>query len=161
MGLFGIFKNWMEESDKQLEKILKDQTEQYLKDKGYHRVHYKIIPVEYKGGIRDLSTEMPNVCMNIFEEAVSFYWGFKEKEEYFIPFEDVLSIEIKDERYVKEQVSLGKLLVFGVLALGMKKNEYEINNEYVIIKTKRTKEYKDVFLVYNSIQHDDFMQLIE
>lgn len=45
-----------------------------------------------------------------------------------IPWEDIQDVRIVSQEHVKNEVSLGRLAVFGVFALAMKKNKEEYKN---------------------------------
>ncbi|WP_346938185.1 hypothetical protein [uncultured Clostridium sp.] len=56
------------------------------------------------------------------------------KENRYIKLNDVLDVKIQTETQIKESVSIGKLLVFGILSFGMKGNEKTLIDEYVVMK---------------------------
>ena len=94
---------------------------------------------------------------------VSYYGGFKDigfrKDENLILFEDRIRILNKDiliknikdcriqtETQLTERASIGKLLCFGVFALGMKGKQKELNKEFTVIRFSNNNEEADLIV---------------
>jgi hypothetical protein len=136
-------------------KELEEQSRNKFSKQGYHFVDY--CGAEYKGGIKDISINN-SVSIDILEEGLNFSSTVGDK---LILFEKVKDISLQNKQYIENQVSLGKLLVFGVLAFGMNKNKKQINDEYIVIKVSdedgeynillQAHEYTNNQDVYNKI----------
>jgi hypothetical protein len=109
-------------------------------DKGYHFIEY--CGVEYKGGIKDLSIDTP-IIIDLLEEGLSFNNLMYEK---IISFNNIIDMSLQSKQYIENQVSLGKLFFFGILAFGMKKNQNKINDEFIILKIKENEETYNILL---------------
>lgn len=125
-------------------KQYKDGKNKMYKEKGFNWVQDSSFKLHYKGGIKNLSVQM-DTTIDILKEGLNFIYSEKRVEEdnnnkqtilqsIYIDFSDIKSIEIQTESSIKSQVSLGKLLFFGVLAFGMKRKEKESIQEYIVLK---------------------------
>lgn len=85
----------------------------------------------YKGGIKNISSNgNGEIYISALEDGVGVINGVAKK---VIKYDNIKDMYIDNERSIKEQVSLGKLIFFGVFAFGMKGKEREINREYIVI----------------------------
>ena len=104
----------------------------------------------YYGGFRDISAKnTPNIIFYMFKDKVRIVIHLRGKFIDAIDFcpEDILSISYMNERELTENISLGRILVFGWLGLAMKKKK-EINREYIVLRC--IYEDKKIDVVLNS-----------
>lgn len=88
-----------------------------------------ILNASYKGGIKNISANSP-VSTNLLKEGIGFQNDTMTK---IILFKNIQDISLQNKQYIKNQVSLGKLIVFGVFAFGMDGNKQSVNDEYIIL----------------------------
>lgn len=98
---------------------------------------------EYLGGFRDVSA--PKKFDLIFKENEMIFNFINTSTSKIIQRGDINDIEIMTQSQIKNEISLGKLLVFGILAFGMKKEEEEIKN-YVVLKYKDNDKHRSVII---------------
>lgn len=127
-----------------VDKIYEETKEEYLKN-GYHYIEPFFIT--YIGGISNISTNN-KVSFTITKEGLLLLYDQKSypcvsySDKKLIKWDNIKNISFQTEQNIKEQVSLGKLLVFGVLAFGMKGKDKNISNEYIVLNINEDlKEY--------------------
>jgi hypothetical protein len=113
------------------------------KNKGYNFI--ETLGVNYKGGFKDISVETP-IIIDLLQEGISFNNLMYEK---VIPFENILNISLQSKQYIENQVSLGKLMFFGILAFGMNKNQKKFNDEFIVLNLKDNNENYNVLIQAN------------
>lgn len=102
----------------------------------------------YYGGFRDISAkEIPFINFYMFEDRVRVIVNLYRKMISYtdIKREDVISVRYMNEREIKESISVGKILVFGLVGLAMR-NQKEINREYIVLTCRYEGEMIDVVL---------------
>ena len=99
------------------------------KKRGYHYNGNGDFHVHYKGGIKSISVNS-NIFIALLKEGLAFESVGVKK---IILFSNIKEISLQNEVQIQQQVSLGKLILFGWLAFGMEKNKKEINNEYIVL----------------------------
>lgn len=104
------------------------------KNKGYHFI--ETLGIDYKGGFKDISVDTP-IIVDLLQEGISFNNLMYEK---MIPFDNIIDISLQSKQYIENQVSLGKLIFFGILAFGMNKNQKKFNDEFIVLKLKDNNE---------------------
>lgn len=103
-----------------ISKIEEDFKNDFLK-RGYHYI--KSFSLNYIGGIKDISASN-KVLFDATEEGLLIsYFDNNCSNEKLIKWNDIKNVSFQTEQSIKEQVSLGKLFVFGILAFGMKGKE--------------------------------------
>lgn len=95
---------------------------------GYNYI--ETINVYYKGGLKNISSNTPT-SVNLLQEGIGV---ISETQIEIIPFSNIIDMSLQNNQYIQSQISLGKLIVFGVLALGMKQSSNSINDEYIVLK---------------------------
>lgn len=110
------------------EKYGKERADSYSK-RGYHYVEKGDFHVYYKGGIKSISVNS-NIIVVLLKEGLAFESVGAKK---IILFSNIKDISLQNEVQIQQQVSLGKLILFGGLAFGMEKKKKEINNEYIVL----------------------------
>lgn len=118
-------KKWSEESHKGL-------TEHYAKEgKRYICSFYDTMnKIKYITGFKDLSAcDVTDITLTNEDIEINF----KDAKTRFIKAEDVKDIYINSEYELKEKVSAGKIMVFGLMGLGMTSKKEEIK-KYMIIE---------------------------
>ena len=94
------------------------------------------VDAQYFGGFKDICN--CNKCYVIRKEN-DIEFNFLSKNGTnpnikIISNKNIKSCSIMTDIQIQEQVNLGKLLCFGLLAFGMKGNKKEITNEYVVLE---------------------------
>lgn len=113
----------------------------------------------YIGGVKGLSANLSrNKKIYFLEDGIGIGIVAGKK---FIKYSDIQDVYIESSHSIEQKVSMGKLICFGVLAFGMKKNEKNKIHEIVVINVKEGKEEYNVFvdcelkssiqIVYNKI----------
>ena len=119
-----------------------NEMKEYLSKNGYHKYTGSSMFLTYLGGIKNVSIKNVNVI--VLEEGILFDCINRFPNYIMIPFEKIRDISIETERSLKEKASLGKILLFGVFAFGMKGKTSEVNREYISLFSK----YTNTFLYY-------------
>lgn len=104
----------------------KEKNERYQK-RGYN--YKEKFNVYYKGGIKNISVNSPTT-VDLLKEGLAVNGVDIEK---IILFSNIKDISLQSKIQIEQQVSLGKLILFGGLAFGMEKNNREINIEYIVL----------------------------
>jgi hypothetical protein len=110
------------------------------RNKGYHYI--ETLGADYKGGFKDISIKTP-IIIDLLQEGISFNNIMYEK---MILFENIIDVSLQSKQYIENQVSLGKLIFFGILAFGMNKNQKKFNDEFIVIKLKDNNETYSVLI---------------
>lgn len=136
-------------------KELEEKNKKKFTSQGYNYIAY--CGVEYKGGIKNISIDTP-VTIGLLKEGLSFTTIVGDR---IILFKNIIDISLQSRQYIESQVSLGKLIVFGILAFGMNKNQKKINDEYIVLKVNdddgeynillQAQDYTNNQQVYNKI----------
>ena len=95
---------------------------------------------ECLGGFKDMGA-CKDCFIDLFEDRlrIKLYkknqgGGILGSKEVEIMMKDIIDISLENERTISERISLGNLVVFGFLALGMK--QVEINRELLVLSFK-------------------------
>lgn len=104
--------------------------------------YIETINVLYKGGIKNISSNT-TTSFNLLQEGIGV---ISETQVKIIPFDDIVDMSLQNNQYIQSQISLGKLIVFGALALGMKGTNHSINDEYIVLKIHDEDEEYSVLL---------------
>lgn len=148
---------FLESANKKMDKQLKEQGDRRWAGSG---ASYKeFLHANYKGGIKNISSN-GTIVIYVLDIGLGFTSGLSKK---IIKFENIKDVFIENEHSIQQQVSLGKLIMFGGLAFGMKKKNVEINKEYVIINVidedgeynvvLDTEKESDIQSLYNKISN--------
>ncbi|MGL4730114.1 MAG: hypothetical protein ACRCW0_00840 [Clostridium sp.] len=117
----------------------------YIKSKKYHKnicdsiniddlskrenidiVHiYK--DIKYVGGLGDID---PNILL-ICKDRIRLYYDDYNSEYIDIYKESIKSVKLESKLELKEKVNTGKLLIFGIFALGMKKDSLQEYSRFI------------------------------
>lgn len=123
-------------------------------DKGLDFIDYYWIKL-YSGfreyGVKD------TVQLTLFKDRLIFKIDGDEKE---VLFKDIQDYRIQTESQLIEKASLMKVACFGVLGLGMKGKEKEVNKEYVYIKAIYKGEVINIIFDIKIEKNEDFIQSI-
>ncbi|MBN1075082.1 hypothetical protein DVV91_12095 [Clostridium botulinum] len=125
-------------SSKDVEKIKNKKISLY-KNMGYEYINNNF-QVKYKGGIKDISVNS-YVSVDLLKEGVSFGEG-----EKIVLFKNIKDLSLENETQIQQQISLGKMLVFGGLAFAMERKNKEINNEYIVLSVEDNKGKYNILL---------------
>jgi hypothetical protein len=104
--------------------------------------------VKYLGGHPDIRNEVDGLMVVnsagiFFEVTLTFF-------NLHIPVENIIKAEFKTEEQISKDVTLGRLLVFGVFAFGMKKKKVEKLSYLVLTYTDSGIENTIVFTNKNA-----------
>lgn len=137
--LYSIYE-YKKEPGNKIEKELRERYLQY----GYHYI--ESLNVKYMGGIPNISVNSKN-SFEITKEGLLILTATNStpylggSKETLVPWGSIKNVSFQNEKSIQQQVSLGKLLVFGVLAFGMEGKEKSINNEYLVLEVEDKKNY--------------------
>lgn len=112
---------------------------------------------KYIGGFSDLAGEK---FIDIAIKEDSIVIEFKHREHIpnrIIPMNLIKNIEIKTESQISRDVTLGRMLVFGVFALGMKKESTVVTN-YLVITVDNNGE--DRSIIFYSTMPEQIVQAV-
>lgn len=117
--------------------------------------------LSYHGGYKNAGfTE--NAHIEVFENKIRIELKGDAKNPFiidrFYTYDKILDIELKTEQDIKESISLGKLLVFGVFALGMKGKSKTISQEYIVLRVKENDN--EIDLIFQTEQYYNLINLI-
>lgn len=119
-------------SEKDEEKKVKKYEEEGL----VYRKEYSY--VKYLGGFGDIAPDRHSDII-LFKDRIRIF-------DRDILFENIKDCSIQTHTQLVERASLGKLLCFGVFALGMKGKTKELNKAYVVIRCVYRKKEIDLIL---------------
>ena len=96
-------------------------------------------------------------CLDVFEDRIRFV--FKEtkvgdlKNGEWINRSDIKNIRLMNDIQIHEESNLGKMMVFGLLSLGMKKNTKEVNSRSIVFTvSEHSMEYS---VIIKLTEYDD------
>ncbi|NFL87398.1 hypothetical protein FDB24_10730 [Clostridium botulinum] len=115
----------------------------------------KIYRPQYLGGFKSVSSSK-SCLVTIYEDKIKIYIHGRYAN---IMKQDILDVMIKNENQIKEQISLGKLICFGVLAFGMRGKSKVITKDYVVLKIIYNEE--ELSLIFNFENSQITMKFIE
>ncbi|GAA0765987.1 hypothetical protein GCM10008908_03200 [Clostridium subterminale] len=69
-----------------------------------------------------------------------------------------MNVQLKTEQDIKESISLGRLLVFGVFVLGMKRKSKIISQNYMVMRIKENNE--EIDLIFQTEEYYNLINLI-
>ncbi|WP_291566987.1 MULTISPECIES: hypothetical protein [unclassified Clostridium] len=125
-------KKWSEESQKYF-------TEKYAKQGKKYVAHYygSTHKIKYISGFKDKGVcDIYSITLTDKDIEIEFEDKVKKTyEERFVLKENIKDIYISSEYELKEKISAGKIMVFGLMGLGMTRKEEEIK-EYIVIECK-------------------------
>ena len=127
---------------KDAEKIEKQQLkyqEELDRKRGYKLVSTH--KVDYIGGFKSLEPQK-SVQLEICSDRIRLNTNKIQN----ILYKNIVDVSIKTEQEIKERVSLGKLICFGVLAFAMKGTEEVLSKSYLMITVKDREDYLGILL---------------
>ncbi|MVX64655.1 hypothetical protein GKZ28_13225 [Clostridium chromiireducens] len=120
--------------------------EDYYKDAGYTYIN-PLIDVKYLGGISDISIKN-RIDYTLTKEGLLLLYSdidqipvinSKYTKQKLIKWDNIKDISLQTEQSIKEKVSLGKLVCFGIFAFAMSGKEKLSTKEYIIINVNDPK----------------------
>ena len=81
--------------------------------------------VDYMGGFKDFG-RADDCVIKVRKDGINFIlnnYKYNEYDNKVVEYKSIKSVEIESETSIKERVSIGKLVFFGVFAFGMKGKE--------------------------------------
>lgn len=137
-------------SSKDMKKIDKENMDKFSK-LGYHYI--ESLGAYYKGGIKNISINNNAITIILLQEGLNFDTGIVEKTIFF---KNIKDISLQSQQHIQNQVSLGKLIVFGVLAFSMEGKTNTINDEYIVLNAiDEDGEYNVVMQPYESTKNQE------
>lgn len=114
--------------------------------------------IRYAGGIKGLSVNAElNKYVCFLKNAISV--GITDKKK--ILYKDITDVVIENTKSIEHKVSMGKLLCFGILAFGMKKNKEEEIKEFIVVNVEdEDGQYSVIFDVPYQSQVQDVYNYI-
>lgn len=117
------------------------------------------INVEYIAGLKGISKEIKVHCY-LMKEGILFTYNKYSIDnkliniEQLIEWHSIIDVDIQTEKHIQDNVNLGNLVLFGVLAFGMNKQMKVIEKEYIVLSIKNFDNS-----IYNIILYcDDYIQ---
>ncbi|MBP3929414.1 MAG: hypothetical protein J6D47_07615 [Peptostreptococcaceae bacterium] len=156
--LFILFIIWMIKVDLPRMEKQQQETKEIYRKQGLEYIG--LFSFECIGGFSDIGA-CKNCYIDLFEEKMTINL-YKESSSgsilaskvVVIKMSDILSAELQTETQISEQISLGKLITFGLLSFAMKKNPNEIIREYLVINMKY--EDKEISLILKPTKDDQY-----
>lgn len=100
---------------------------------------------EYLGGLDDTEGGK-SVTIKVYKtNTLHLNFGKLGMDEKIILLKDIKDIGIKSDIEIQKEISLGRLVAFGIFALGMKKQKTKVEN-YTIIKYNDGKKEQNIIL---------------
>lgn len=115
----------------------------------------------YVGGCKEIYDSGLTGWMKVKKDMIEIKYAQKsEGYVYIIPIENVLEAYLQSEEDIQKQVTLGRLLVFGILAFssGLKKKTKEMK-KYMVIKFLN-KNGEEETIIYDSNRYFDALEKI-
>ena len=103
---------------------------------------------KYLGGFPTVSSDDKRVELTVKKDGIVFNF-LGRKPMQFISKKDLLGAEIKSESQITEDISLGRVLAFGVIGLAMKKKN-TVNKNYLMISYNDKGKKRDVIMEVSS-----------
>ncbi len=104
---------------------------------------------KYMGGFPDI-VGGKGVYFQIKEDSVVLQ--IHSSGTKYIPMNDIINAEIKSETQINNEVSLGKIALFGVLALGMNSKTTTVNN-YLVLTYMEYGKQRDIIIKSNHLEN--------
>lgn len=96
--------------------------------------------MKYVGGIKGLSVNQKlNEYVVFLNDGIGVGYMDNKKK---IPYKCITDVAIENTKSIEQRVSMGKLLFFGILAFGMKKNQEDIIKEFIVIDVEDEEDGK-------------------
>lgn len=142
--LTGLFTQTSQESISKMEKLKQERC---------------ILMGAYIGGCKEIYDAGMTGWMIINKQKIEMFYKEKlQDKSYVIPIENVLEAYLQTEEEIQKQVTLGRLLVFGILAFGLKKTK-KMLKKYMVIKFLNIKGEEDT-LIYDSKNYSQALEKI-
>lgn len=104
----------------------------------------KDIFTKYLGGFPTVSSDDKRVELTVKDNGVVFNF-LGRKPMQFISKKDLLNAEVRSESQITEDISLGRVLAFGVVGLAMKKKN-TVNKNYLVVSYNDKGQKRDVIM---------------
>lgn len=133
VGIIFIVK-WIKKTDKDTKKLLSeinDKKRKNYKDKeglDYLKSEYGI---KYLGGFKDIGRKDKDITLLFFKDRIRF--EFDNNNYRDIMQKNIIDCRIQNETQIRQQISMGKIVLLGVFALAGN-NSKEINKEYMLLE---------------------------
>ena len=129
-----LFIRWLIKGDKETDKLLleaKNNTKKTYKEKEGIEYLKPLYSIKYLGGFKDLGRKDKDVTLLLFKDRIRF--EFDKNNYRDIMQKDILDCKIQNETQIRQQISMGKIVLLGVFALAGN-NTKEINKEFALLE---------------------------
>ncbi|HGD0580602.1 TPA: hypothetical protein ACH354_002265 [Clostridium perfringens] len=129
-----LFIRWLIKGDKETDKLLleaKNNTKKTYKEKEGIEYLKPLYSIKYLGGFKDLGKKDKDVTLLLFKDRIRF--EFDKNNYRDIMQKDILDCKIQNETQIRQQISMGKIVLLGVFALAGN-NTKEINKEFALLE---------------------------
>lgn len=128
-----LFIRWLIKGDKDTDKLLleaKNNTKKTYKEKEGIEYLKPLYGIKYLGGFKDLGRKDTDITLLLFKDRIRF--EFDKNNYRDIMQKDILDCKIQNETQIRQQISMGKIVLLGVFALAGN-NTKEINKEFALL----------------------------
>ncbi|WP_114651593.1 hypothetical protein [Clostridium perfringens] len=117
------------DTDELLIKINEKRRQNYKEKEGleYLKTEYGI---KYLGGFKDLGKKDDDITLLLFKDRIRF--EFTKDSYRDIMRKDILDFKIQNETQIRQQISMGKIILLGAFALAGN-NTKEVNKEFALL----------------------------
>jgi uncharacterized protein YpmB len=155
MVVFGIISAYKTSSAQKKSRDAYDLGIRELQEKGFDLKDFRNVGT-YVGGHPEIDDSKENVCAIRHDRSICFFTGVlnhsvpQEIKNSQIPVESIEDVKFEDATTVEKRVTLGRMLLVGVLAFALKKKE---KNEmaFVNIVWKKGKFENDTTFMYQGL----------
>lgn len=127
-----FFVKWINKTNKDTDELLikidEKRRQNYKEKEGleYLKTEYGI---KYLGGFKDLGKKDDDITIEFFKDRIrlSFNDGYRD-----IMQKEILDCKIQSETQIRQQISMGKIILLGAFALAGN-NTKEINKEFALL----------------------------
>ncbi|MGL6184695.1 MAG: hypothetical protein ACRC1T_04885 [Clostridium chrysemydis] len=128
------FIKWLMKGDKDTDKLLlevKNNTKKNYREKENIEYLKPLYGIKYLGGFKDLGKKDNNITLLLFKDRIRFEF---DKDNYRdIMNKNVTDCKIISDKEVRQQISVGKIVLLGVFALAGN-NTKEVDKEYLLLE---------------------------
>lgn len=132
VGIVLIVK-WMKKSNKDTERLLleidKKRKQNYKEKEGLEYLKTEC-GIKYLGGFKDVGKKDNDLIVDFFKDRIRL--TFDNNKYRDIMQKDILGCKIQNETQIRQQISMGKIVLLGVFALAGN-NTKEINKEFALL----------------------------
>ncbi|WP_415313916.1 hypothetical protein [Clostridium perfringens] len=128
-----LFLKWCFKEDKDTNRLLleiKNNTKKRYKEKEGIEYLKPLYGIKYLGGFKDLGKKDDDITLLLFKDRIRF--EFTKDSYRDIMRKDILDFKIQNETQIRQQISMGKIILLGAFALAGN-NTKEVNKEFALL----------------------------